>query len=149
MTRKVVATENQSPYPGVFFKPGCFKAGREGRMPICFMGYDGGLFGSAEDFQRDEATGDISYDVKIRREILKTDPETGRTSVHTEFHDAEEHELDVWHFSVYAKDLVEHKDGDTRIIEDASIVGVYVAPLSAIPLHMAEGLKKASHESQG
>jgi hypothetical protein len=149
MTRRVVATENQSPYPGVFFKPGCFKSGRDGRMPIYFQTYDGALFGSAEDFQRDEATGEISYDIKIQREISKTDPETGRTSTHFEFQDAEENELEVWHFSVYAKDLVEHKDGDTRIIEDALIVGMYVAPLAAIPMHMAKGLKKASHESQG
>lgn len=122
MSRHVVVRENQHPFPGTFIAKGCFKVGDRAFIPVTYTDPSTGVIGRATDFQRNEETNQISFEIEWQ------DPN---------FEAAEED-----YFSVRGVNLVEDRIGDDRIVTEATIVQIVYFPFGGIP-------KAISRESQG
>jgi hypothetical protein len=109
MTRRVVATEGMEFMPGVFLRLGCLKP-LVGEIPI-FTGFDSAILGTARDFERNEETGEISFDLDFQEEI----------------------DLELYDPSAYCTKVIERRKENMRIILQATVTGIYLVPIAAIP----------------
>lgn len=80
MTRVVVATEGKDFGLGTILAKGALKPGRE-PIPVT-IGFDpADLIGRATGFERNEETGEVSYDVEIHERIPRSVEQYGKFTV--------------------------------------------------------------------
>lgn len=124
MPRHVVCYEGKHVFPGVFLERNAVVVKKE-RYPVIINFEAGEIVGVAKDFQRNEETGELSFDVRFRDEglamILK---------------DAE--------FSCTTRIIIESRVGDDRHINEAELMSVHAVITGANP-RFTSGAPVSSH----
>lgn len=104
--RKVVATEGQHLFPGTFLERNAVVVKKD-RYPVIINFEMGEIVGIAKDFQRDEETGELSFDIRFRDE-----------GVAMLLQDAE--------YSLTTRIVVESRAFSDRIINEAELMSIHV-----------------------
>lgn len=112
MTRVIVAREGTAPFAGTFIERNCFRM-PEGRdhLWVVWAGADFEAVGKATDFERDEETGAISFDIVLTEDLP----------------------LEEQHLALYANKLIESRVGDIRHVHEAVIRQITYLPWGGYP----------------
>jgi hypothetical protein len=117
VTRHIVAYEGKAPFPGTFIEKGALKPADRPIMVYYGMSEPSTFIGKATDFQRDEETGAISFEIEFRDSFIP----------------AEEDE-----FSAYVGHVVSDIRNDVRYVTDGLIQGIQYIPFGGIPKAFAK-----------
>lgn len=121
--RKVVATEGKHLFPGTFLERNAVVVKKD-RYPVMWNFEHSEIVGIAEDFQRDESTGELSFDIRFRDDVLSAI-----------LKDAE--------FSLTTKIIIESRAFGDRIINEAELMSVHAVISGANP-HWTSGAPVSS-----